>query len=282
MSVHIFSNTSSAHPQLGTVNFNCSFFFFLKQRLFKYLQLRNSFSSRERPNHEFGLFPPSRDGWLSSHSRSLEPNLGATGSCTTARPLRRAAQPAPGIRLPRGCSGLPAGFSARIPNAKNLIVGSRRGRGKAARKTHPSGRGRDNFPGSRGPSADFFPQTLLSRGFPLPSSLPPPPGARTGRRAGSAGGARAAARRPGGGEAGIPAWRTRGPSGPGTRSLRPPARRRSSAFLPGGPQARLKIGASVTPGPSPADLALERRPPGGPGPRSQAPRRSPGRAGSGP
>lgn len=58
------------------------------------------------------------------------------------------------------------------------------------RKTHPSGRGRDNFPGLEG-EPQISPQTLPSRSFPIPNRPPPPPGTRTGRWEEAVGGARA-------------------------------------------------------------------------------------------
>lgn len=213
-------------------------------------------------------------GTADTQRRRPAPNPGAagrgweapvpTGSATTAR---RA-----GPHGPRQTSdyretspGCRPGFAPGSPTPKiSLLETAGGGGGGAARKTRPSGRGRVTSPGSR--ASRTFLQTLPARSRPGPSRPAPQRGTRPGRGAGAMAGGGGRSLGVPRGEAGIPAWRTRGPSGPGTRRRRAPSvhrpRRRGSAFRAGGPQARLKIGASVTLGPAPADLALERRPRG--------------------
>lgn len=46
------------------------------------------------------------------------------GTHAASRPTRGAAHATPVVGLPYDFSRLPAGFSAEVPNAKNLIVGN--------------------------------------------------------------------------------------------------------------------------------------------------------------
>lgn len=158
-----------------------------------------------------------------------------------------------------------------------------KGAGGSVRKTHPSGERKRTSPVSRA-ACRFSPKLSPSHAaFSSPTARHHDPGTHTRRGHREAGQRGFPASREGAARAGIPAWRKRGPApARGRRRRRAPSvhrpRRRSSAF----PQARLKIGASVTPGPSPADLALGSRPPGSPRPRSKAPRQGWGRARGGP
>lgn len=70
--------------------------------------------------------------------------------------------------------GCGSGFSAELPNAKNLIVENRRGEGELLRKTHPSGRGRDNFPRLEG-GPHIFPNSPHTA-FPDPTTPHRDPG----------------------------------------------------------------------------------------------------------
>lgn len=136
----------------------------------------------------------------------------------------------------------------------------------------------------------FF-QSPPSCCFPCPTASRPDLGTRKGQREGRRGRGRAPRPPEAAARTGTPAWRKCGPAPARGRRRRRAAsvhrpRRRQSAFPPGGPQAWLKIGASVTPGPARVDLAFGRvvlgEGGGCPSAAPRVPRQSRGRAQSGP
>lgn len=99
------------------------------------------------------------------------PASGAARLWCTHAPSRQtcgAAHPTPGVRLPNDFSRLRVWVFGRAPQRQKSHCWKPKGEGELLRKTHPSGRGRDNFPVS-GAVHTFF-QTPLT---PLSQTQPP-------------------------------------------------------------------------------------------------------------
>lgn len=103
----------------------------------------------------------------------------------------------------------PYSFPARSPRPKVSLL-KLKGSGRIAKKTHPSGRGRDNFAGVEG-GPRIFPKSP-QRCFPCPTASRPDLGTRKGQREGRRGRGRAPRPPEAAAKTGIPAWRKRGPA----------------------------------------------------------------------
>lgn len=156
------------------------------------------------------------------------PAAGAAGLWCThapALPTRGAAQRSPGIRLPKDFSRLPSVVFCRGPQRQKFHCWKLEGEGESVRKTHPSGRGKENFPRLEG-GPQISPKLSPHAAFASPTAPHHDPGTYTRRGRGyrEAGQRGFPKYREGAARAEIPAWRKRGPApAQGRRRRRAPS-----------------------------------------------------------